>query len=53
MKREYLLIQADFIYDTEVGDLLIETQHGCVRLDLDEVTTLAEKLRDWVLQDDL
>ena len=53
MKHEYSLIQADFTYEVDTGVLLIETQHDCVRLDLDEVTTLAEKLRDWVLQDDL
>lgn len=53
MKREYTLIQADFVYDEQVGDLMIETPLDCIRLDRDEVVTLAEKLRDWVLQDDL
>lgn len=53
MKREYTLIQADFVYDEQGGDLTIETSLDWIRLDRDEVVTLAEKLRDWVLQDDL
>ena len=53
MKHEYSINQTDFTYYVETGDLIIETKHAYIRLDLDEVTTLAEKLRDWVLQDDL
>lgn len=52
MKYEYSIIQADFIYEVDTGVLLIETQHDFIRLDRDEVTTLAEKLRDWALQDE-
>lgn len=47
----YCTIPMDLHYDTEKGSLVIETQDDCIILDRDEAVSLAEKLRDWVLNE--
>ena len=52
MKRTYFTIPICVEFDESEGKLVIETASDCVILDRDEATTLAEKLQDWLLQDD-
>lgn len=52
MKRTYNTIPICLEYDETTGKLIIETACDTTILDRDEASTLAEKLQDWLLQDD-
>ena len=52
MKRTYNTIPVCLEYDETTGILTIETACDTTILDRDEASTLAEKLQDWLLQDD-
>lgn len=52
MKHTYNTIPICVEFDESEGELVIETASDCVILDRDEAVSLAEKLRDWLLQDE-
>ena len=52
MKQTYDTIPICVKYDEATGELSIKTAYDTTILDRDEATSLAEKLRDWLLQDD-
>lgn len=52
MKRTYNTIPIYIEYDETTGELIIETVCDTTILDRDDATSLAEKLQDWLLQDD-
>lgn len=52
MKRTYNTLPICIEYDETTGKLTIMTVGDTTILDRDEASTLAEKLQDWLLQDD-
>lgn len=51
MKFNYDTLSIMLQYNTDTGLLTIETATDCTILDIDEASSLAEVLRDWLLHE--